>query len=55
VIEIISEYQLRELATRATEMRYREEYENSRRVERLQKSLSVSLARLGLRPATGTL
>jgi hypothetical protein len=55
MLEIISEYQLRELATRATELRFREEYEHSRRVERLQRRLCVSLARLGLRPAASRL
>jgi hypothetical protein len=55
MLETISSYQLRELGTRTTELRFREEYETSRRLEKLQRSLSVSLARLGLRPATGTL
>jgi hypothetical protein len=53
--EIVSAHHLRELASRETELRFREEYDSSRRLERLERTLSVSLARLGLRPATGRL
>ncbi len=55
MLETIATYQLRELITRETELHFREEYATSRRLEQLQRSLSVSLARLGLRPATSTL
>lgn len=55
MLETIASYQLRELATRESELRYREEYEMSRRLEKLERAISVSLARLGLRPASVTL
>lgn len=55
MLETICSYQLRELATREAELRFREEYDTSRRLEKLQRALSIGLARLGLRPATGTL
>ena len=55
MLETIASYQLRELATRETELRFREEFETSQRLEKLQRAIGVSLARLGLRPASVTL
>ncbi|HMO53712.1 MAG TPA: hypothetical protein PJ994_04345 [Tepidiformaceae bacterium] len=55
MLEIIAHYHIKELAVRQTELRFREEYETSRRVDRLQRTLSVNLARLGLRLAASTL
>ncbi len=51
MLETIASYQLRELATREAELRYRAEYDVSHRLEKLERAVSVSLARLGLRPA----
>lgn len=55
MLETIASYHLRELHTREAELRYREEYDTSRRLEKLQRAIAVSLARLGLRTASATL
>lgn len=51
MLEIIATTHRRELATRMTTARFREEYEAARRLAKLERSVAVTLARLGLRPA----
>jgi hypothetical protein len=55
MLETIVTYERRALAVRETELRFREEQAACSKLELLQRSLSVSLARLGLRPAASSL